>query len=429
MFLPPRTLKDYFEVIAEPCSLRGLQKQVRGQKGRKAATGVTEFKTWAAFEDQASLIWKNAYHYNEDGSEISVMAHELETLFKQLMAEAKQHVPEPAQPQKIKLKVPQNAAEKPAQTPAQTKKITIHVGGKGSAAASPAPVPAPTPAPVPTHGHFGGIEGTRNGTPLARNPFGAPAAAPASFNQLEKARSASASGPSPSPSVPGAMKPDEFARQSPAIPVPHAAMTTQQHFVPILQPMVAPPNALVQPPPPPPPPPRQSAADILEAQKYRSHPISEYPVIASASRIDLTYQPIEESEALITKLIISSHPSLQLDNRLGITIPASTTETQQELVFNAPASYFRLQLRPLIAPFLEAQQREWKLNVTHDFARLYPLSMDKRNEPVFDVNLRYGTNRLEVSLVAALPKGQSGPHGLNMEMEKFVVHYNLLKHH
>lgn len=176
-------------------------------------------------------------------------------------------------------------------------------------------------------------------------------------------------------------------------------------------------------------PPRQSAADILEAQKYRSHPISEYPVIASASRIDLTYQPIEESEALITKLIISSHPSLQLDNRLGITIPASTTETQQELVFNAPASYFRLQLRPLIAPFLEAQQREWKLNVTHDFARLYPLSMDKRNEPVFDVNLRYGTNRLEVSLVAALPKGQSGPHGLNMEMEKFVVHYNLLKHH
>lgn len=134
---------------------------------------------------------------------------------------------------------------------------------------------------------------------------------------------------------------------------------------------------------------------------------------------------------MITKLIISSHPSLQLESRLGITIPASTTETQQELVFNAPSSHFRLQLRPQVAPFLEEQQREWKLNVMHDFTRLYPSAApsDRRNEPVFDVTLRYGTNRLEVGLVAALPKGEKGPHGLNMEMEKFVVHFNLLKHH
>lgn len=78
MFLPPRTLKDYYEVIAEPLSLKAFQKQVRGQHGREKATYVSDFKNWAAFEDQASLIWKNAYHYNEDGSEIFVMAQELE---------------------------------------------------------------------------------------------------------------------------------------------------------------------------------------------------------------------------------------------------------------------------------------------------------------------------------------------------------------
>ena len=78
IFLPDRSLKDYFEVIAEPLSLKGLQKQVRGQHGRKAATYISVFKSWAAFEDQSSLIWKNAYHYNEDGSEIFVMAQELE---------------------------------------------------------------------------------------------------------------------------------------------------------------------------------------------------------------------------------------------------------------------------------------------------------------------------------------------------------------
>jgi hypothetical protein len=71
-------LKDYYEVIAEPLSLKGLQKQVRGQHGRSEATYISDFKGWAAFEDQASLIWKNAYHYNEDGSDIFVMAQELE---------------------------------------------------------------------------------------------------------------------------------------------------------------------------------------------------------------------------------------------------------------------------------------------------------------------------------------------------------------
>jgi hypothetical protein len=141
--------------------------------------------------------------------------------------------------------------------------------------------------------------------------------------------------------------------------------------------------------------------------------------------------PTEESEALLTKLIITSHPGIQLEKRLNITIPASTKDYQQELVFNAPASYFRLQLNPHVAPFLEAQQREWKLNVTHDSQRLYPLPAprEKLNEPVFDVNLRYGINRLEVGLVAALPKGDKGPQGLNMELEKFVIHFNLLKHH
>ncbi len=78
IYLPPRSLRDYYEVITEPLSLKALQKQVRGQHGRLEATYVSDFKGWAAFEDQASLIWKNAYHYNEDGSDIFTMAQELE---------------------------------------------------------------------------------------------------------------------------------------------------------------------------------------------------------------------------------------------------------------------------------------------------------------------------------------------------------------
>lgn len=112
-----------------------------------------------------------------------------------------------------------------------------------------------------------------------------------------------------------------------------------------------------------------------------------------------------------------------------MAVPASTTEYQQETIVAAPANHYRLQLKPSVAPFLEAQQREWKLNVLNDAVRVYPsaVPLNQRHEPVFDVTLKYGMNRLEVSLVAALPRGQKGPNDLTVELERIVVHFNLLK--
>jgi hypothetical protein len=75
-------LKDYYQVIPHPVSLKGLQKLVRGIRGRTESTGVSEFKTWDAFAEEASSIWKNAYHYNEDGSEIHMLAKDLEACLK-----------------------------------------------------------------------------------------------------------------------------------------------------------------------------------------------------------------------------------------------------------------------------------------------------------------------------------------------------------
>ncbi|KAI0517154.1 Bromodomain-containing protein [Xylaria bambusicola] len=400
IYLPPRTLRDYYEVIAEPLSLKALQKQVRGQHGRLEATWVSDFKSWAAFEDQASLIWKNAYHYNEDGSEIFAMAQELEETFHEFLKEAKENVPEPPQP-KIKLKVPQAS-----ETPGHPKKITIHVGGKNSAAGSPAP---------PT-GLSGDSEATRNETPVNKNPFGGASSTGTSVNlsQLDKARSMSASVGPPSPSVMGVTKTEDNVQATP-VPRPQVTTTTFQHFVPVVTNVPVPTTngltAQYQQPPPPPPPPKRSATDILEAQKYRPHPIS-------------------EGEALMPRLVITTHPSAQVENKLVATLHASMTEYQQDIVINMPVSHFRLQFKPLVASFLETEQREWKLNVMHDTARLFPssASYERRGEPVFDVTLRYGINRLEVTLIAALPKGEKAPNGLNMEMERFVLHMNLLRH-
>jgi hypothetical protein len=71
-------LKDYYQVIPHPVSLKGLQKLVRGVHGRNEPTGVSEFKTWKSFEEEVECIWRNAWHYNEDGSDISILAKDLE---------------------------------------------------------------------------------------------------------------------------------------------------------------------------------------------------------------------------------------------------------------------------------------------------------------------------------------------------------------
>lgn len=75
--LPPRSLKEYFSIIQNPLSLKGLQKLVKGIHGRAPPTGVSEFKGWAAFEERASLLWENAHYFNEEGSEIYNQATEM----------------------------------------------------------------------------------------------------------------------------------------------------------------------------------------------------------------------------------------------------------------------------------------------------------------------------------------------------------------
>ena len=76
--LPARKLTDYYALIRTPESLKRIEKKVRGVHGRNDPTGISDFKTWRSFEEHVSLIWRNAREYNEDGSEISNLADNLE---------------------------------------------------------------------------------------------------------------------------------------------------------------------------------------------------------------------------------------------------------------------------------------------------------------------------------------------------------------
>lgn len=77
--LPSRKLEDYYKIIRHPVSLKSVQKRTHGIHGRKdPATGPTDFKSWDAFEEEVSFIWRNAREYNEDGSEMYNLAGEFE---------------------------------------------------------------------------------------------------------------------------------------------------------------------------------------------------------------------------------------------------------------------------------------------------------------------------------------------------------------
>lgn len=41
----------------------------------------TSFPTWQSFEEEMNYIWRNAREFNEDGSEIVILAGKLEVTF------------------------------------------------------------------------------------------------------------------------------------------------------------------------------------------------------------------------------------------------------------------------------------------------------------------------------------------------------------
>lgn len=79
--LPSRRLEDYYRTIKHPVSLKGVQKRIKGIHGRAPPTGITDFKTWDAFEHEISFIWRNAKEFNQDGSEMYNLAGEFEVSF------------------------------------------------------------------------------------------------------------------------------------------------------------------------------------------------------------------------------------------------------------------------------------------------------------------------------------------------------------
>ncbi|KAE8451051.1 hypothetical protein EG329_004723 [Mollisiaceae sp. DMI_Dod_QoI] len=407
LVLPSRTdYKDYYKVIKNPVSLKTFQKRVKGVQGRNTSIGVSDFKSWAIFEEEASVIWKNAYRYNEDGSSIFALAQELEKTFKKILQEAKAVVHEPAGT-KIKLKLNDSAPKE---------KIMLKFGSKSSPAASPAPQLAPQ-----ANGSTGGVAATNGAS--RRNPFGGSSTTPApSLDQLERARSASGSAPSPTPSGSALVKNEEGARNSPAIAAAYNYRGSSQ--------AISTPGLSGSGMPPPSTPGLPNTFNLGGyAQSFNHH--------AQQSSVNSGFEAMwrapgkDASDAMISNLSLATHPGLNISKHFRMDLPPSPTMTQQSITINLPATHYYLQIKPTISALL--LERQHKLFVTSGTQRLHAMptipghSVDTTH-PLFEARLLPGVNRIEVELIAALPKGAAKPaNGQDVELEKITIFANLLK--
>ncbi|KAG7114558.1 Protein polybromo-1 like protein [Verticillium longisporum] len=392
--LPSRSLKDYYAHVSNPLSIKKLQKRVKGVQGRGNCTHVSEFKSWAAFKETASLIWTNAQFYNEEDSEYYAVAGEFKNFFLDQLKQAKKVVEEPPQP-KIKLKV---TNDQPIST---SKKITIQLPPRGGSTSSPAP---PTPARGTTT-HAVQKPAASNGA----TSQSAQAPAVSGTSSIDKARSASVA--SPGPALNGIKRESTF-RPSPVMAPAQLNGTA----------------------------PPANAAPALSNAQFQPIPASQQ---RNGLHVPKPMSPFEQtarragkgaSDALIQNLRIQTHPVLNMhQHQVVYDITPLESESQQSVAMHLPANHLRVQIILTLPPFLQAQQRQykiWAIANRHVLSQQVPVAGQVLPpfSSVFEAQLNAGSvNVIEVHVIAALPKAERTLDGPEAELEQFTVLANVMR--
>ncbi|KAG8624165.1 hypothetical protein KVT40_009141 [Elsinoe batatas] len=382
--LPSRTYTDYYQLIKKPVCLKSIQKRARGQHGREAASGITDFKTWDAFEDEVSLIWKNAQEYNEDGSEMFNLADEFKEHFLSRLSEVKAKVDEP-QSTRIKLN-------------ARPKQV-LHLGSKSSSTSAASPgVTVDNEA----------LERQRQLVRAGVNGHQTP--------QPPKAESQALSDPRQTSTPPTAVKTEKSA----ASPAPELARVASTG-----------PDVRASPQGSMPPPARvPSGSPFPNATPLApaTYTPSLAPQTATFGETFARTKPL--SEALLPKIHLSSHPQLNSAKPFKLDIPASPEYIQQSVTVMLPATQYALQATPTVSQQLSSG-RQYKLFVTANGVRVSPsirpmvngdLTNGVEKKQVYDISLMPGVNRIEIEIVAVTGRGGT------LEVEKTTVFANLMRY-
>ncbi|PHH68585.1 hypothetical protein CDD82_422 [Ophiocordyceps australis] len=135
------------------------------------------------------------------------------------------------------------------------------------------------------------------------------------------------------------------------------------------------------------------------------------------------------NDALMSRLRIQLHPSIQADRRDVAVVHPSPVEPYQSTTVNLPAHHSRVFVVLMLPDFL--WDREYSLWVLVDRQPLkpcmHPLPNQLPQERTFELMLRPGVNVIEAHLVAAVPAPERVPGGPEVDLEVFTVFTNLMR--
>ncbi|KAJ5806150.1 uncharacterized protein N7503_003752 [Penicillium pulvis] len=400
---PDRNLyRDYYEVIHHPVSLRSIQKKVRGTDGRKKGTKMTAFPTWLSFEEEVSYLWRNAREYNEDGSEISVLAGVLEDYFLHRVAEAKKLVPDPIQvdghPElpRIKLKMASNNPELGAQ------KLTLKMARQTSE--PPRDDETPSGVTVDSDSLKRQQELVRTGSTSQEVDTHHMSPRTRSLRRnIESPKSSAATTPSASEPPHGLANGRDTTGvvkdETPVASFQRAEMRSSAglHGVPLDSP------------------------SGLPHQDALMHPSLELSPMDSLRR-----RPGQDANsALIRNVQILTHPSLSLKEDFRLDIPPSSTLSQQTITIPLSPSHHLLTVRPTLTA--STAQRQVKVVAMMGTQRLH--ATGDASTLAYDIQLQPGTTKVDLEAIAGPARGapKSGPPGSEVDYERVTIFFNLLR--
>ena len=132
------------------------------------------------------------------------------------------------------------------------------------------------------------------------------------------------------------------------------------------------------------------------------------------------------SEALITNLIVATHPALKIEKPFRLEIPASPSTTQQSITITLPATHCWLNITPFLSTGLI--QRPNKHFVTANTQKLTPTDFSNPKQPVYEARVVPGVNRIEVEVLAGAVRGAPKVgSGQDIEFEKISIFANVMK--
>ncbi|KAK2759063.1 hypothetical protein FQN54_003162 [Arachnomyces sp. PD_36] len=443
-----RMYKEYYDIIQHPVSLRGIQKRARGIGSKNNPMKLTSFPTWQSFEDEMRYIWRNARQFNEDGSEISILAGKLEEYFEKRIKEAKLAVPDPVQEDgdgstpRIKLKMGSTSTPEPS----SQKLLLKFQGQKGDTTSAENVTPGVTVDSEAlkrqqelVRAGSNGQEFPQNATPsstnLRKRSFGSPQSGPNKKStpltraSQERQRSVSATvssravsgieGEGQSPSL-LPVQPVGDGLESSKTGLPEQATRTPSATTPGASTM-GPPLSVT---------PRPQSGSPHPSQPHTQHqtPTFQPP---SISPLDCRVRQPGKSP-LISNVSVTSHSSLADNDNFHLDIAPLPSDPQQSLTFTLRPIHNNLTIIPTVTP--STAQRQTKLVVSVNFQKLTPmqsgLGPGDTTKPRFEIRLAEGVvTKVDIEMISGPARGapRTGTAVQDVEYERVTLFAHLMR--